>query len=94
MKALLPLGNLSNRLWWRSEETVPGMSPYYGFITAINWKLNEVCGKEIFDIQEFSLHLLRFQQAGLIMLNVEWTNWDGDDSQENVEPLGKYVSCN
>ena len=49
MKALLPLGNLSNRLWWRSEETVPGMSPYYGFITAINWKLNEVnFAKEIY----------------------------------------------
>ena len=26
------------------------------------------------------------------MIEVKWQNWDGDDSQNEVEPLGNYLS--
>ena len=28
--------------WWRSTEHIPGMNPYKGWITRLNWYLNEV----------------------------------------------------
>ena len=38
--------------WWRSTETIPGKYPYLGYLTRINWYLNEV----IFAINFFSCH--------------------------------------
>ena len=28
--------------WWRSTEHIPGIYPYFGYITRVNWYLNEV----------------------------------------------------
>ena len=38
--------------WWRSTEHIPGMNPYGGWVTRINWYLNEV----IFNNNYFSFH--------------------------------------
>ena len=35
--------------WWRSTEHIPGICPYAGYLTRINWYLNEV----IFTIYSF-----------------------------------------
>ena len=35
--------NFNKKMWWRSEETVPGLSPFGGYRTNKIWALNEVC---------------------------------------------------
>ena len=40
---------LESGKWWRSTEHIPGLYPYFGWMTRINWYLNEV----IFTIYSF-----------------------------------------
>ena len=64
--------------WYRGTETVMSENPYSNWLTKKNWPLNE----------ELNLHMLLFQQAGLINRNVPYQQWSWSEGEGAWRPLG------